>query len=212
MEIHPPSEPIHNWRDLLIHLGVITIGLFIALSLESLVEYIHHRHIVREARENIRLEIEENHMAAQMDAKSLQDDIDLEQKIIDNIQLLRKHPKDFHGYGSISNTMSLTAPQDSAWRTARDSGALTYMPYDEVQRNSNIYMRESLVISHAISTGEHDFLAGAPLRMGYDATDLPPAQYDRLLQLNSEVLIELTVLKGFVQELDNSCVEELKAQ
>ena len=210
MEIHPPSEPIHNWRDLLIHLGVITIGLFIALSLESLVEYMHHRHIVREARENIRLEIEENHVAAQRDAKNLQDDIDLEQKNIDNIQLLRKHPKDFHG--SISNTMSLTAPQDSAWRTARDSGALTYMPYDEVQRYSNIYMRESLVISHAISTGEHDFLAAAPLRMGYSATDLPPAQYDRLLQLNSEVLIELTVLKGFVQELDNSCVEELKAK
>jgi len=210
MEIHPPSEPIHNWRDLLIHLGVITIGLFIALSLESLVEYMHHRHIVREARENIRLEIEENHVAAQRDAKNLQDDIDLEQKNIDNIQLLRKHPKDFHG--SISNTMSLIAPQDSAWRTARDSGALTYMPYDEVQRYSNIYMREALVVSHAISTGEHDFLAGAPLRMGYDTTDLPPAQYDRLLQLNSEVLIELTVLKGFVQELDNSCVEELKAK
>jgi len=210
MEIHPPSEPIHNWRDLLTHLGVITIGLFIALSLESLVEYMHHRHIVREARENIRLEIEENHVAAQRDAKNLQDDIDLEQKNIDNIQLLRKHPKDFHG--SISNTMSLVAPQDSAWRTARDSGALTYMPYDEVQRYSNIYMRETLVVNHAISTGEHDFLAAAPLRMGYSATDLPPAQYDRLLQLNSEVLIELTVLKGFVQELDNSCVEELKAQ
>ena len=70
MEIHPPSEPIHNWRDLLTHLGVITIGLFIALSLESLVEYMHHRHIVREARENIRLEIEENHMAAQETRKT----------------------------------------------------------------------------------------------------------------------------------------------
>ncbi len=210
MEIHPPSEPIHNWRDLLIHLGVITVGLFIALTLESLVEYMHHRHIVREARENIRLEIEDNHVAAQRDLVNLQNDIDLEQKNIDNIQILRTHPKDFHG--SISNTMSLDAPQDSAWRTARDSGALTYMPYDEVQRYSNIYMRETLVVNHAITTGEHDFLAAAPLHMGYDAANLPPEQYDRLLQLNSEVLIELTVLKGFVQELDNSCVEELKAQ
>jgi hypothetical protein len=72
-------------------------------------------------------------------------------------------------------------------------------------------MRENLVMNHAIATGEHDFIAGAPFKMGYDAVSLPSDQYTRLLQLNSEVLVELTVLKSFVQEFDNSCADELKS-
>jgi hypothetical protein len=34
IEVHPPEEPLHGWRDFLIHLATITIGLLIALSLE----------------------------------------------------------------------------------------------------------------------------------------------------------------------------------
>jgi hypothetical protein len=39
----------------------ITIGLFIALSLEAAVQSAHHRHLVRDAHGNLRLEIELNH-------------------------------------------------------------------------------------------------------------------------------------------------------
>jgi hypothetical protein len=38
LDVHPPHEPAHSWRDILIHLATITIGLFIALSLEGRVE------------------------------------------------------------------------------------------------------------------------------------------------------------------------------
>src|SRR6201995_2335043 len=59
-DIHPPEEAAHSWRDILIHLATITIGLFIALSLEGCVEWQHHRHLVHEARENIRSEMIDN--------------------------------------------------------------------------------------------------------------------------------------------------------
>ena len=48
LEVHPPSEPVHGWRDFLIHLATITIGLLIALSLEGCVEFWHHRSLVHE--------------------------------------------------------------------------------------------------------------------------------------------------------------------
>src|ERR1700753_4117543 len=64
MDVHAPHEPVHSWKDFLTHLTIVTIGLFIALMLEAGVEYLHHRHIVREARENIRIEIERNHKEA----------------------------------------------------------------------------------------------------------------------------------------------------
>jgi hypothetical protein len=61
LEVSPPHQPIHSWKDFLLHLLTITIGLFIALTLEAAVESMHHRHMVREARQNLRREIVDNH-------------------------------------------------------------------------------------------------------------------------------------------------------
>jgi hypothetical protein len=61
VDIHSPENSIRTWRDFLLHLLTITIGLFIALMLEAAVESMHNRHLVREARENLRSEIESNH-------------------------------------------------------------------------------------------------------------------------------------------------------
>jgi hypothetical protein len=38
-DIHPPHQAAHSWRDIFIHLATITVGLFIALSLEGCVEW-----------------------------------------------------------------------------------------------------------------------------------------------------------------------------
>ena len=75
MDVHAPHEPIHTWRDIALHLGIVTVGLFIALSLEAFVEHLHNRHLVAEARANIREELESNHQAAQRDLVYLQQDI-----------------------------------------------------------------------------------------------------------------------------------------
>jgi hypothetical protein len=34
-DIHPPHQAAHSWRDIFVHLATITVGLFIALSLET---------------------------------------------------------------------------------------------------------------------------------------------------------------------------------
>lgn len=60
MEVHVPDHPVTTWRQFFTHLAIVSVGLLIALSLESLVEWRHHRALVREARENVRREISEN--------------------------------------------------------------------------------------------------------------------------------------------------------
>ena len=208
MDIHAPMEPIHSWRDIALHLGIITVGLLIALSLEGLVEHIHHRHLVAEARANIRQELEDNLQAAQKDLGLVQTNIETMQENIDAIHQLAKHPKNFHG--SVKNSMSFDSIEDAAWRTARDTGALSYMPYDEVQRYSDIYMLGTLVNEKAISTGEQNFRAAAPFKMGYDAENMPPEIYAQTLRDNAATEIDLITLKQFVQQLDDQCVAELK--
>jgi hypothetical protein len=39
LDVHSPHEPIIGWKDFLLHLFTITIGLLIALSLEGTVEW-----------------------------------------------------------------------------------------------------------------------------------------------------------------------------
>lgn len=208
MDIHAPMEPIHSWRDIALHLGIITIGLLIALSLEGLVEHIHHRHLVAEARANIHQELEDNLQAAQKDLGLVQTNIETMQANIEAIHQLEKHPKDFHR--SVRNSMSFDSIEDAAWRTARDTGALSYMPYDEVQRYSDIYMLGTLVNEKAISTGEQNFRAAAPFKMGYDVENMPPEVYTQMLRDNAATEIDLITLKQFVQQLDDQCTAELK--
>jgi hypothetical protein len=44
LEVHSPHLSIHTWKDFLIHIATITIGLLIAVGLEQSVEALHHRH------------------------------------------------------------------------------------------------------------------------------------------------------------------------
>ena len=46
LDVHPPHEKVHGFKDFLLHILTITIGLLIALSLEGCVEWRHHRHLV----------------------------------------------------------------------------------------------------------------------------------------------------------------------
>src|SRR5215813_2480722 len=58
MEIHAPEKPVLTVKEAAVHLLIVTVGILIALSLEAIVEYVHHRTIVREAREIMREEID----------------------------------------------------------------------------------------------------------------------------------------------------------
>ncbi len=46
MEIHRP-KPFHRWREFLKEVGIIVLGVLIALAAEQIVETLHHREIVK---------------------------------------------------------------------------------------------------------------------------------------------------------------------
>jgi hypothetical protein len=60
LDVHPPHEATHSWKDFFIHIATIVVGLLIAVGLEQTVEYFHHRVEIRETREALRREKEEN--------------------------------------------------------------------------------------------------------------------------------------------------------
>jgi hypothetical protein len=53
MEIHKP-KPVHGWRDFAKEVGIIVLGVLIALGAEQTVQLLHHRDQVRHGEEALR--------------------------------------------------------------------------------------------------------------------------------------------------------------
>jgi type II secretory pathway pseudopilin PulG len=56
MHFHLP-KPLHGWREFAGEVGIIVIGVLIALGVEQVVQAFHDRKVARDAREAINLEI-----------------------------------------------------------------------------------------------------------------------------------------------------------
>ena len=200
LDVHPPHEAVHGWRDFLLHILTIVIGLLIAIGLEQTVEWAHHREIVRVARENIRREIVQNREASVQDQGYLQSDAD---RMKGNAGLARAfltNKKAFE-HASMSFTFTWNGFTDSAWRSARDSGALVYMPMEEVQRYDDLYRQQDIVDEQAVAIFTRQPEIAAAL-MFIDAPGGVSVEEARALMTNCEVTYyRLLTLKELVIEL-----------
>jgi hypothetical protein len=59
MEIHKP-KPVHNWRELLTEIGIVVVGVIVALAAEQLVESIHWQNKIQDARRAMTLELRDD--------------------------------------------------------------------------------------------------------------------------------------------------------
>jgi len=207
VDVHPPHDPIHTWRDFLLHLLTITIGLLIALGLEAAVENLHHRHIVREARDNIRHEIEANEKAAVEDEKNLDTNAKVMKTDLAVLRELRKNPTEKGKQADYTFTWSSFG--ESAWLSARDSGALTYMPTDEVQRFADVYDQQELASAQAIRIFSSEIEDPAPL---IAEGDEPFSQEDinKVMRDTAVTFSQLRTLRQIVEELDRQYLDTLK--
>lgn len=137
MEIHAPEEPIFTWKQFLIHIGTVTLGILIALSLEGLLERSHHQHMIREARENIRSEIEDN--LKEMKAHLVGAELNRKEaeRVLQWLQEMQtKHKSSVNEFHLGFNRADLT---NTSWTTAQAVGALSLMDYGEVKRAAAVY-------------------------------------------------------------------------
>lgn len=141
MDVHPPDSPIHSVKEFMIHLLAITIGLLIALGLESIASLIHHRHQARESREEIRQELSTNR---EMVSRHL-DSIPGEIKFLDGITAQLESEK-AGGQAKPMPDYNWGFPLlvNSAWQTANSVGTLRYMDYEDVKGYAAIYAEQSL--------------------------------------------------------------------
>ena len=174
MEIHAPEKPILTVREAAVHLLIVTVGILIALSLEAIVEYVHHRTIVREAREIMREEIEQNSKELDQTLTHVKTQGGFLAVGIDYAQAVA------HGQNLAAPVAALSGMLDyrtanlhsAAHATAELMGAFSYMDYKEVSRYAAVYDAQQDFIRvqaaafapglSAFSYGLHRDLAKAP--------------------------------------------------
>jgi hypothetical protein len=202
LDVHAPHERMEGFRDFLLHLLTITIGLLIALGLEGCLEWQHHRSLVREAEDGMRGEVAHN--LGTVDR--LQHQIVAQQKELDAdlavLAELRKHSdtKD----REFSFSFQMMSFNDVAWRTAQSTGAMAYMPYQSALTYSDIYNTQSEAFEAEKQVVDGVLRAASfPSTQGKDWKPTPQ-QIDDLTNRIGELRMRLMLLNSLVNSLGHT--------
>lgn len=209
MEVHPPEHPIHTWRDFFIHIVTIVIGLLIAIGLEQSVEWLHHRHIVHVARENITREIEANEKLSQQNKTQVEMTKQLMDGNLHRVLELKHNPHALE-HSEMHFTFGWSSFADSAWRSARDTGALAYMPAEEVQNYAGVYSQQEIVNAQAVDLFVKEGEAPAPLLMTEDKASMSAEDQHALLDNTAHLLLRLSILQQMLGDLDGNYADFAK--
>jgi hypothetical protein len=204
MDVHPPHGPIRSWQDFTLHLLTITIGLLIALTLEAAVESMHHRHMVKDARANLRREILENQRLYAENLHSLQTKMVQLQLDIDQLRELRagKTPEHF----DLQWNFDWNGFVDSAWTSARDIGAVGYMQPEVVEEYSGLYRQQTFVNEAGARILLDEAKAAAPLltaKNRKDPKELLPGDIQAMLLSAAEFEGRVKTVQMMMKTLDD---------
>jgi hypothetical protein len=161
LDVHAPHESLHGWRDFLLHLFTITIGLLIALGLEGCVEWQHHRHLVHEAEQSLHAEIQSNAnslASVATDIHTQQASLKHDVEVLDFVIKNHKYPE----HSSMDITYRISGFDNVSWSTAQSTGALAYMDYATAQEYSGIYQTQIFFRTTAEQTARDAILSLAP--------------------------------------------------
>ena len=203
IDVHSPHEPIHGWRDFFLHLTTITIGLLIALSLEGLVEWQHHRHLVHDAEASLHAEIKSNADGMPKTLANLhknQDDLKHTVDILKVLIATKKLPHDTMTIG-----YSFVTLDSVSWNTAQTTGAISLMPYDLAKEYSSIYLTQQALMASE-QQAEQETVANIGSFIDTKDSDPDPtpqqaeAMKERIEALQGELFLVNNLMQGLSAE------------
>jgi hypothetical protein len=145
MEIHVPHphEPAHSFRDFVIQLATITVGILIALSIDGILESNRERALVREAHDAIAVEIADN-------LRDLEETLPTLDEYTRNLVQALRYADDLLKAGTtdlaeLRFQLRLPSLNRASWETAERTGAVGYMEYAQVKEYAELYGLQDLV-------------------------------------------------------------------
>ena len=174
LDVHPPHEKIHGIRDFLLHVLTMTVGLFIALLLEGLVERRHKAELRHEAEVNLRQEMEDNAKRLAAAKTPLAEE---RQSLTAVLGFLKaKEEGRTLPVQDISLGFSLGSLQTASWRTAQTTGALALMDYGQAKQYATVYQVQDRVEQLQTMTFEDFLQLQSYVLGGFDPAKFTAAQ------------------------------------
>ena len=137
MDLHPPGGPVRSVKDFFVHIGVVTLGILIALGLEQLVEAHHRASLAKIAVAGFRKELAYNQGQVRDVLARMPE---LQSKIDTAIAKLSPNPSP----GNLATPIdypgiSLDLVSTASWDTAIATQALNELPFEAVTRYAQAY-------------------------------------------------------------------------
>jgi hypothetical protein len=184
LDVHPSQHAAQTWREFVTHIATIVVGLVIAVGLEQGVEHLHHRHQVEIARERLRDEVKVNQRILLVDQVSCGQLVTRLDEAITLLQNADRLPLPERVFDA---SVELQGFYNAAYSSARDSGALGLMPYDEAAMESDAYLSSDLGTTGLIDVLRE--MAGVKAAIhGRTFAEIPQAERASLLQTLSTAL------------------------
>jgi hypothetical protein len=141
IDVHAPHQATHTWKDFLIHMSAICLGLLLAIGLEQTVELSHHHHQVTDTRRALEDEKQEN---IRIFHENVEKHIMTMAFLHNNLRIfeyLHDHPGTAQDKlpGILYWPIFSGRPQETAWSTAEHTDVLSLMPRKEVSDISAVY-------------------------------------------------------------------------
>jgi hypothetical protein len=199
LDIEPPEKPIKSFKDFAIHILTVTIGILIALGLDSLVEAHRHHELVEHARTDFRAEFMQNQTRLALDATASQAaKQELEGLIAYGQAKLVNQPATLP---TIQPTRSFVTLSSTAWETATATQAFLYLPFAETRDISATYSRQQVFNTMEARAEEQWFSLGDPNDIA--GADLKPAL--QKITIAYAYLVSLQVVRGqLLQDYDRA--------
>lgn len=128
LDVHAPHESIHTLKGFVIHIATITIGLLIAIGLEQLVEYFHHRHQAATIAGKLESESYENIATVRSDIKNCDQTLAAIKSIVDSLDQKPGASPAAPWVPPVLPEAKILKPSDAEWLIARDSALLQILP------------------------------------------------------------------------------------
>jgi hypothetical protein len=173
LDVHPPHEKMHGFKDFLLHLLTITIGLLIALGLEGYAEHWKQKELKKDADTKLRQEIEDNekeiavvHNATTTEQANLK-------RIVDFLSARKKNQP--YDVSQLRLDFTMGDLESASWKTAAATGALGFMEYDQVQRYAAVYQLQDKYSALQDQTIDGFLQLQSYIIYGFDPAKITPA-------------------------------------
>lgn len=196
LDVHPPHESAHSWKDFFIHIATIVVGLLIAVGLEQTVEYFHHRSELREARAQLAEERDINARVLDEDAdfvKQMRADLAADMAALREREANPSTPL----AGRLRYDWNTYATVSGAWDAVDRSGVLSLMPERETRAYSYRYKVMEAFLQVSIGFNTQMEIAAAIAKRDPDG-NLTPADVRDLIVATSEAQGRLELESKFL--------------